>query len=185
MKKKLFVYVLIFALAASMAAGCSGGDDTKNTQPAGTTAAQDGQPSTAAPVSAGDGYTFELNGAEIKPGMTQDDLLAAVGETNNVFEAPSCAGQGTDYTYTYGSVEVSTVPDENGVNAVSLIVLKDDLVKTPEGVSLFMTMDDMTAAYGDGYTSSGSTYTYQKGNVKLQFIIENDEITSIQYILAE
>lgn len=48
-----------------------------------------------------------------------------------------------------------------------------------------MTLEDMVAAYGEGYTESGSAYNYVKGNVLLQFIIENDEITSIQYTIAE
>ena len=64
-------------------------------------------------------------------------------------------------------------------------MLKDDLVSTPEGVSLFMGVTDMTNAYGEGYAANGNAYTYTRGNALLQFIVENDEITSIQYMLAE
>lgn len=181
MKKNLFAYALILCLTAVCMAGCGGNDDT----PAGTSAAGNAQEaSTAEHVDAGSAYYFEINGTAVVPGMTQEALLA-IGDPDSTFEAPSCAGEGTDYTYTYGSVEITTVPNAQGVNEVDAIVLKDDLTATPEGVSLFMSLEDMTAAYGDGYTLSGSAYIYVKGGVQLQFIVENDEITSIQYTLAQ
>lgn len=179
MKKTFFAYALVLCLLGGLLAGCGGGED-------GTTAASGNDTqTTAAPVSTGAGYSFEVKGTAVTPGMKQDDLLAALGEADNTFEAPSCAGEGTDYTYTYGSVEITTVPNSQGVNEVSAIILKDDLASTPEGVSLFMSLEDMVAAYGDGYTQSGSAYNYVKGNVQLQFIVENDEITSIQYSIVE
>lgn len=181
MKKTFSVYALILCLCTLLAAGCGSKDNTNST----TVAGNNGSETTAEAVVASDGYVFRLNGADIMPGMSQDDMIAAIGETDKVFDAPSCAGQGTDYTYTYGSVEITTVPNADGINEINSILLKDDMTATPEGVSLYMTMDDMTAAYGDGYTQSGNAYTYTKGNVSLQFIVENGEITSIQYAVTE
>ena len=181
MKKRIATCVLALCLSASLAAGCGKGEDAPVTTPAATS----GQEETKAQTSSGAGFHFELKGASIAPGMSQDDLLAALGDADKAFEAPSCAGQGTDYTYTYGSVEITTVPGASGANEVSAIVLKDDLVSTPEGISLYMSAEEMTKAYGDGYTVSGSAYTYVKGNVQLQFVIEKDEITSIQYMIVE
>lgn len=188
MKKRIFVYALALCLLAATAVGCGGNDDSAQTTAANTAAASgesSAEPTTAQPQAQTGGFSFELKGVSITPGMKQDDLTAALGDADNTFEAPSCAGEGTDYTFTYGSVEISTVPNAEGVNEVNTIVLKDDLVSTPEGVSLFMKVADMTAAYGEDYTASGNAYTYTKGNVLLQFIAENDEITSIQYMLAD
>ncbi|MCI8402774.1 MAG: hypothetical protein HFI38_11920 [Lachnospiraceae bacterium] len=190
MKKTISVYVLALCLLAAFAAGCGGKDDNTVTTAASgtsgeTTASPASDETTAAPVAAQGGFYFSLNGAAVSPGMEQDALLSALGDADNVFQAPSCAGEGTDYTYTYGGVEIATVPDAQGVNRVNAIVLKDDLSSTPEGVSLFMTMADMTAAYGEDYTSSGNAYTYARDNTLLQFIVEGDEITSIQYLLEE
>lgn len=183
MKKRIFAYVLTLCLIATLAAGCGGKGGEPSTTAAPSTNA--GSETTAAPSAQASGFSFEFKGTAITPGMKQDALLAALGDADNTFEAPSCAGEGTDYTFTYGSIEISTVPNADGANEVTMIVLKDDLVSTPEGVSLFMGVADMTNAYGDGYTVNGSAYTYTKGNVLLQFIAENDEITSIQYMLAE
>ena len=186
MRKRIFAYVMALCLTAALAAGCGGKDDTPAQTNAPGTAANSGSgtETTAAQTAAG-GFSFELKGTVITPGMKQEALLAALGDADKNFEAPSCAGEGTDYTFTYGSVEISTVPDADGVNEVTTIVLKDDLVSTPEGVSLFMKVADMTGAYGEDYTVNGSAYTYTKGNVQLQFIAENDEITSIQYMLMD
>ncbi len=180
MRKKLtaYAFALALCLSALLAAGCGGDSDTA------TTGAGGGEAATTAAAAADEGFYFELDGQKLMPGMSQDDMISAIGETENVFSAPSCAGQGTDYTYTYGSVEIVTVPNADGVNEISTIALRDDLASTPEGVSLYMTTADMTAAYGDDYTQSGNAYSYLKGNVKLTFIIENDEITSIEYTLA-
>ena len=181
MKKRIVSCVLALCLSASLAAGCGNKEDTPATTPAVTS----GQETTKAPASSGSGFHFVLKDASIAPGMNQEDLLAALGDADKTFEAPSCAGAGTDYTFTYGSVEITTVPGASGANEVSAIVLKDDLVSTPEGISLSMSMEEMTKAYGDGYTVSGSAYTYVKDKVQLQFVIENDEITSIQYMIVE
>ena len=189
MKKKIFACGLALCLLAGLAAGCGGKDETTTAaaNTPGTVSGSEtaGDATTAAPGTSNGGFSFDLKGASIAPGMKQDDLLAALGDADNTFEAPSCAGEGTDYTFTYGSVEVSTVPNADGVNEVNTIVLKDDLVSTPEGVSLFMGIADMTKAYGESYTANGNAYTYQNGNAQLQFIVENDEITSIQYMLVE
>ena len=161
MKKRIMSCVLALCLSASLAAGCGNKEDTPATTPAVTS----GQETTKAPASSGSGFHFVLKDASIAPGMDQEDLLAALGDADKTFEAPSCAGAGTDYTFTYGSVEITTVPGASGANEVSAI--------------------EMTKAYGDGYTVSGSAYTYVKDKVQLQFVIENDEITSIQYMIVE
>lgn len=179
--KKFIALAFAFCLSLSLVA-CGGSDDT-------TKAPEE----TKAPVASntgsytGKGYALTIDGKDVQIGMSGEDMLALLGEANSVFEAPSCAGEGIDYTYTYagGSVEITTVPNAQGVNLIDAIVLKDDLISTPEGISLTMTLADVTAAYGDGYTTSGNAYVYAQDGMQLQFIIENDEITSIQYVVAE
>ena len=82
-------------------------------------------------------------------------------------------------------MEITTVPNAQGVNLVDAMIIKDDLLATPEGVSLTMKLSDVTAAYGENYTTLGNAYVYEKDGMQLQFIIENDEVTSIQYVVVE
>ena len=178
--KKIIALAIAFCLSLSLMA-CGGGEDT-------TKAPEE----TKAPVASnekyeGFGYVLNVDGKDIQIGMSGEDLIRVLGETSNVFEAPSCAGQGIDYTYTYagGSVEITTVPNAQGVNLIDAMIIKDDLLSTPEGISLTMTLADVTAAYGDKYTTMGNAYVYEEDGMQLQFIIENDEVTSIQYVVAE
>ncbi len=179
--KKFIALAIAFCLSLSLVA-CGGGEDT-------TKAPEE----TKTPVASnndkyeGFGYVLTVDGKNVQIGISGEDLVALLGETSNVFEAPSCAGQGIDYTYTYagGSVEITTVPNAQGVNLVDAMIIKDDLLSTPEGVSLTMKLADVTAAYGESYTTMGNAYVYEKDGMQLQFIIENDEVTSIQYVVVE
>ena len=177
--KKLLVLLTTLVMTLSLVA-CGGGDDT-------TKAPENDKQTEAADNYAGKGYALAIDGKNVQIGMSGEDMLALLGEAGSVFEAPSCAGEGIDYTYTYagGSVEITTVPNAKGINLIDAMVLKDDLISTPEGISLTMGLDDVTAAYGDDYTTLGNAYIYEKDGMQLQFIIENDEITSIQYVVVD
>ena len=107
-------------------------------------------------------------------------VLAKLGEPVNYYEAPSCAFEGVDKIYTYASFQIDTYPIE-GVDMLASIYFLDDLVKTPEGISLFMSEDDMIAAYGQPTTVNGTEYIYEKGDGTLRFIIDEGEIISIEY----
>ena len=54
-----------------------------------------------------------------------------------------------------------------------MVILKDDMVQTPEGVCLFGTKADMVAAYGENYTEQNGLIVYEKDGMKLCFILEN------------
>lgn len=179
MKKNWIALALVFVLAAFMLAGCGGDDDQKA---AGDTS--QAEENNVSSNKAGS-YGVTINGTKVTPGMDQESVVAALGEADSTFEAPSCAGEGTDYTLTYGSFEIQTVPDANGVNEVTSILIKDDLTSTDEGVYLGGSLEDIVAAYGDGYTESGSAYVYTDGSVQLQFIMDGDEIASIEFSVVE
>ncbi len=177
--RKFIAMAFAFCLSVSLVA-CGGGNDT-------TKAPDDVKQTPAAAENGGFGYGLKIGDNYVMIGMAQDEMLQRLGEAGSVFEAPSCAGQGIDYTYTYagGSVEITTVPNAQGVNLVDAMVIKDDLITTEEGVSLSMTKDDMIAAYGDSYATVGNACVYGNDGMELQFILEDDEIISIQYVVVE
>lgn len=126
------------------------------------------------------GYVFEYNGVKVGMDMEAAPVIEALGEANTYFEAPSCAFEGLDKTYGYGSFELDTY-EMDGKDYIAGIFFCDDLIETPEGVALFETKADMTAAYGENYIEEMGMLVYEKEGMKLKFILEGDEITSIEY----
>lgn len=130
------------------------------------------------------GYIFEAQGISgmISIGVDMDasSVIQGLGEPDSYFEAPSCAFQGIDKMYTYSHFEIDTYPDGD-MDKISMILFLDDLVSTPEGICIGMTKEDMEKAYGTDYEVSSGFYRYTKDNMKLSFIIEDGEITSIEY----
>ncbi len=126
------------------------------------------------------GYVFEYNGVKIGMDMEAAPILAALGEADSYFEAPSCAFEGLDKTYSYGSFEIDTY-EQDGKDYISTVFFCDDLIETPEGVCLFETKADMIKAYGEGFKEEFGMLVYEKEGMKLKFILEGDEITSIEY----
>lgn len=126
------------------------------------------------------GYVFEYNNVKIGMDMEAAPIVAALGEPASYFEAPSCAFEGLDKTYSYGSFELDTY-EQNGKDYIAGIFFCDDLIETPEGVALFETKADMTKAYGDGFKEEYGMLVYENEGMKLKFILDGDEITSIEY----
>lgn len=134
---------------------------------------------TAAPVIL-QGFLFAANGIQIGMHEDAEGVLAALGTADAYFETPSCAFLGMDKQYTYGSYMLTTY-EENGREYVYDVYFLDEGVSTPEGIRIGSGMDEMVAAYGDGYTEDFGMYTYVKERSKLQFLIEDGVVISVDY----
>lgn len=165
-------------------AGCGQEQEPGGQQASGTGSAPQGSLSKEAPEGqgqeAGKGYLFEVKGISLGVDMDMDGLKAGLGESKSVFEAPSCAAQGTAYVYDYGSFEIETYPSGEK-NLIGYIILKDDTVATAEGVDLSKTRADIIKAYGDKYEESDNSLTYTRDGMKLKFIFSGEDIVSIEY----
>ena len=53
---------------------------------------------------------FEYNGASMAPGDDFEEIAAKLGDPDGYYEAASCAFEGKDKIYTYGSVQISVSP---------------------------------------------------------------------------
>jgi hypothetical protein len=164
----LFILVvLIFSLV-----GC-GSDTTLQTN--------GGVSSSSTEVSTDSGYAFEFKGTEIQMNQKAEPIIKKLGKSKNYFEAESCAFQGLDKTYTYNSFELFTYQIDD-VDYVLSVRFLDDIVTTKEGIGLNSTLEQVKAAYGDKYTEKSGLYTFIKGKTKLSFIIENNVVTSVEYM---
>ena len=124
---------------------------------------------------------LEFEGKDMTPGAVfSKDIF---GQEQTYSEVPSCAGQGTDKVYNYGSYEITAYQDGEQEKIYSVYFI-DDQITTSEGVKLSDEKSVMIEKYGENYEELGSQYTYSSENVNLSFIVENDIITSITYTLG-
>ncbi len=168
--KKLISLILVLTMALTLAACGNGGNET--TPPAKDPA--------EGPVITDPGYTFKVDTTEIAMHAPAAPVLDALGEAMSYTEEASCAFEGLDKTYYYGSFYLTTYPigDEDFVYSLWLV---DDSMSTPEGIYIGATQAEVEAAYGaDGFNGSNA-YVITKGLCKLTIILDGGSVSSIQY----
>ncbi len=126
------------------------------------------------------GYVFTYDGTIISMDMDAAPIVEQLGEPDSYFEAPSCAFEGIDKVYTYGSFELDTYPTDDK-DYVSTVVLKDDTIATTEGVGIGDPEDKVVEAYGSEWIEEDGMRVYEKDGMKLCFILKNDTVASIEY----
>lgn len=128
----------------------------------------------------GDGYVFTVNGVQVEMDADAAPILEKLGEPVSYFEAESCAFEGLDKMYTYNGFELDTYPKGNN-DYVSTVIFKDDSVATAEGVAIGDSLEKLQQAYAGEGTQEDGMIVYEKGGMKLCFILNEDEIVSIEY----
>ena len=142
-------------------------------------AASDGYLFTAGGA-ASDGYLFTADGVSIAMDADAAPILERLGEPVSYFEAASCAFEGLDKMYTYQGFEVDTYPTGEK-DYISTVILKDDSVATGEGIAIGDSLEKLQQAYPEGKLQENGMIVCEKGGMKLCFILENDEVKSIEY----
>lgn len=135
---------------------------------------------TAAPESSFPVFVYK--GIQIPMDVPAQPILDQLGAPKSATEEASCAFDGMDKTYFYGSFYIQTYPAQDGERIQSLWIV-DDAVTTPEGVYIGMGKEDVKAAYGaENFTENGAC-VIADGNISLTILFENDAVNSIQYIV--
>lgn len=123
-------------------------------------------------------YTFSSDGVELIPGDPFDPSL--LPKANSVYQVPSCAIEGTDNLYHYGTFEL-TAFDDGTSEVIYSILLIDPNITTPEGLALGDSADKVLELYGEDYTQQGSAYVYTGEMEALYIIIQGAHVASIEY----
>lgn len=134
---------------------------------------------TAAPVAAPMGnYTFVTGGVELVPGSVFDPSI--LPQADSVYEVPSCAIEGTDNLYNYGTFELTAFDD--GTNElIYSILLIDPNITTTEGLALGDPSSKAVDLYGENYIQQGSSWVYSGDAEQLILILQGDTVASIEY----
>jgi hypothetical protein len=126
-------------------------------------------------------YKYTTNdGITINLDQDVTEVLDSLGKPMETFEAPSCAFNGVDKTFLYGSYQIVTYPIDNE-DHISTIDLLDDTVITEEGISLGSTQEEVVAAYGEDYSENNGFYTYTSDKSQLTFATEDGVVKQITY----
>ena len=125
-------------------------------------------------------FTFTYHDIQIQPGDEAAPVTDALGAPKSYTEEASCAFEGVDKTYYYGSFYLSTYPME-GVDYVYSIWFVDDTVATAENIRIGSTQSQVEQTYGMECFNGTNGYTMTKGQSKLTILIEEGLVSSIRY----
>ena len=123
---------------------------------------------------------FVYEGTEIAMGAAGAEVLGALGEAKSVNESPSCAFEGVDRTYYYGSFYLTTCPGKKG-EVISGLWFADDTVATPEGIRIGSSREDVEKAYGTGGFNGVNAWYLTGKQGKLTVILIDGVVGSVQY----
>ena len=140
-----------------------------------TTAAAE---TTAAVQDAVEGFSFTFEGVELVPGQSFD--ASALPAPLSVYQVPSCAIEGTDNVYNYGTIEVTAFNDGTGEVIYSVYIV-DANTPTDEGLYIGDTVDYVMSVYGEDCVRENGQITYQKGDTLLILILDGDYVQSIDF----
>ena len=132
-------------------------------------------------------YKFTYKGTDFAIN-TEVDLSKFVEDTDyELLPSMSCANaageEGWIITFTGGSVEVRTTPDD-GKQMIQNIIVYDDTVATPEGISVGSTVDQVKAVYGEPSDTTEEALIYEiTEDSCLEFLVKNDAVWQIQYLM--
>ena len=110
-------------------------------------------------------------------------MIAALGTPDSYSEETSCAFDGLDKTYRYGSIYLQTYPIGEKDYVYSWWFV-DDLVENDEGICIGSSKADVEAAYGAESYNGTNAFEVTKGSGKLTIILENDVVSSVQYVIV-
>ncbi len=125
-------------------------------------------------------FSFTYNGTKITLDAEAAPIIDALGEPRSYTEEPSCAFDGMDKTYYYGSFYLSTYP-LNGKGYVYSIWFADDSVSTNDGIRIGLSQEQVEAICGADCFDGTNAYIQVRGSFKLTVLMDEGAVSSIQY----
>lgn len=124
-------------------------------------------------------FAADIQGTLVKLDEEINELMNALGEPDSFVETVRNPRIGSDKTYTYDGIVISTNP-QNGKDIVSRIQYHGK-EKTLSGIGIGSTRADIEAAYGIDYLIDPDYIIYTYGeNAKLCFRMKDEECEYIE-----
>jgi hypothetical protein len=128
-------------------------------------------------------FAYKHDDVLIEMNQNINYVTGRLGEPQGIFEAPSCAFDGTDRIFSYPGIQIYTYPvgDEDFIHTIGFF---DDSIRTTEGgIRLGSNIQAALDAYGNDYEYESGMYTFTRGLTVLEFLTDNDVIMGISYRL--
>ena len=125
-------------------------------------------------------FSFTYNGTKITLGAEAVPIIDALGEPRSYTEEPSCAFDGMDKTYYYGSFYLSTYPLD-GKDYVYNLWFADDGVATDEGIRIGSSQSQVEDTYGKDCFDGTNSFVLTKGQSRLVILVEEGTVSSVRY----
>ena len=174
--KKIIPLLLVVLLLTACGTAPQGNPDlqiTRGTEPKGGDEVV--ATTTEAVQENADQFYFLAGDVAVIPGTPFDATKVSY---DDVYEVPSCAGEGTDKVYMTASYEITAFHDGKSEVTYSVTFVTPD-VKTPEGLCLGDDMAKAATLYGS-YEQDGNAWIFTRGNTQLWIIGDGEVITSIE-----
>ena len=123
-------------------------------------------------------YYVTIDDVDIKVNRLFYLVDTSLGKYNN-YEYIKDTGH---YIYTYNDIEIETYMDNNE-EKINSFWFTTNKYHTNEGISIGDSIKDMINTYGDNYIVKNNNYIYELNDTSISFIIENDIIKGIEYML--
>lgn len=174
--KKLLIVALALCTLLSLAA-CGAG-----TEPSATVDNNIGSQETTAPADKEPDFVFDYKGTKITFHAPAAPIVAALGEPTKYTESTSCAFEGLDKSYYYGSFYLETYP-KGEEDFVYGWWFADDSVATEEGIYIGASQSEVEKAYGTECYNGTNAFIINKDSGSLTIILEEGAVSSIQYAI--
>ncbi len=178
MKRSIAVLIIILITVTALAAcgnstvndGTNGGNEENTTSAQGVNL-----------VIGDDALNFTAdNNVEITPNKEAKPIIEALGEPLEYIETASCGFDDMDRTYKYNGFVIDTVTI-NGVEYIYTVEIINDLISTPEGAYIGMTLAEIKDIYAGKYKMEDGHVVVEFVNGSMRCFIKNDVCTSITY----
>ncbi len=124
--------------------------------------------------------SFTFGNGTVNIGENAQGFTAAV-PFNSEEKSPSCLGNGEDINYYYNDFTLY-VWNDNGSYQTIGIDISGAGASTSRGITIGSSAEQVTAAYGTGYTEENSDFVYRyDGDCSLRFTMSNGTVTFISY----
>lgn len=181
--KKTIIFMLLTCMLLAGCGNTSSHEATTVPVETDAVAAQTTAPVNETEAPAGEAqFSLVYNGTEIKLHAPAAPIVEALGEPKKYTESASCAFDGLDKTYYYGSFYLDTYP-QGEEDFVYGWWFADDSLATAEGIYIGASQAAVEAAYGADTFNGNNAYTVKQEDGMLTIILEEGIVTSIQYII--